>query len=124
MYKGVSGNAQRGRDKITLGDIAAAGLPEVQTDEQKRSNLVRVLKSIDQQLSSCADLRERRKLGARKHALQQEINAIRPKRRCKAANDFFIDAARDLLPKATFQLILHEAAQRALKTEGADDGAR
>ena len=111
MYKVAQQRHQTAKDRGRPVDWVNG--TEIQSDEDRRRNLVRVVQSIDRQLEGVLDKKKRKELGRRKNELTQEISAIRPKRKAPNAAQHFIDAAREVLPRATFQLVMSRAAERS-----------
>jgi len=50
MYKINSEGMQRRRERLTLGDIAQAGAPEVMSDAQKLRNLKDAINRLDERI--------------------------------------------------------------------------
>jgi len=83
------------------------------TDEQLRENLVLKLKMAKEHiklLPKKSDLRKR--LGQEIQDIQNEIRAIRPKRKAPGAASYFVDVAREVLSEWQFGLIMAKAAER------------
>jgi hypothetical protein len=111
MYKIASENAQRGRERIADWTVLAHG-NETQTDEDKRRNLVRCVQRLLEEHKTCTNRAERGALGQKIQELQNAINAMRPKRKMPGVEQYFIDAAREMLPKAMFNLVMNRAVSK------------
>lgn len=113
MYKVASENAQRAASRGRFADWVAGG-EENLTPEQLRENLVSRWKVVNDRLKKGTLTREERKsLGSEQWDLQQRISAIRPKARRPDAAQHFIDAARDILPREMFRLVMSRAVRLA-----------
>lgn len=113
MYKGASENAQSAVSRGRLADWVTEGAENL-TPEQMRENLVSRWKVVNARLNNGAITKaERKALGLEQCDLQRKISEIRPKARRPDAAQHFIEAARDILPKATFRLVMDRAVKLA-----------
>lgn len=110
MYKIASDNAQRAVSRQTLSELAHG--EQDLSPEDERGNLVAQLKAL--QAKNAAETRPWRKkaLGKEIFELTERIRKIRPKAKCKGVDQFFIDAARDVLAKGQFDAVMKVAVNR------------
>lgn len=116
MYKIASDLAQRRARQLWLADIGGPTFQAL-TAEQQRDSLVAKLKGIDTQIAKHEPKSEwRLALGQIKCELQEQIHALRPKRKSDKLKDVhhrFIEVAKERLHKLEYQRIMDEATQRA-----------
>lgn len=81
------------------------------TPEQERANLVKKLNALKAELPNYSKKSWHRKnIGIEIQKLQDKIHNIRPSLKAPNADRFFIEAAKELLTKSMFSLILHKAS--------------
>lgn len=112
MYKTNSANMQGRATRLTL--ARAAGPEEIQTPEQQRENLKRVLRSKEIERKAETNPARWRRLGLEINDLCRQISALRPKKHgAPDTPQLFIDAAREILSVGQFRLIMDIATKRA-----------
>lgn len=101
---------------VVTGQNGCSGLSL--SDEQIRENLVKKAKLLENQILSLPKNHPRRKsLGKEKADLCLQINAIRAKKRAKGVENYFINAAREKLPKYVFDGIMSLAVTMLKRKE-------
>lgn len=86
------------------------------TDEQKRENLVAVAKALDKKIISLPKKsKERKLLGLKRKSINDKINSLRPAKKCKGIDGFFIDIARSELTAFQFSSMMGKAAEKLKK---------
>ena len=94
--------------------------PEL-TPEQKRENLLPLLAKLERAIATAKTPEDRKKFGLMKSRVQEEIRALRPKLAYpRDFGNFFMDAAKDILPAATFAIIRNEAVRLMKRPTGED----
>lgn len=122
MYKTASKSRQRGIDRGRLADWINGD--EQMTDGDLYKSHLRAMDGIEQDILACVDKAKRKALGRRKFELQQEVHRLRSllqmKRRVENGGipHYFVDAARAILSRGQFQLIL-DMAKRNYDEEAA-----
>lgn len=111
MYKVASRLQQGARERILPRHIPAADVDL--TPEQKRQNLVSIVKQLNVELAAGVNKKRRAEIGARLHELNQEIHALRAKPKVIGIEQAFIDEAREQLSSIQFGRIMRAAAIRA-----------
>jgi len=111
MYKGANQNAQDAARRVKLSDLER-GAPSL-TDEDRRGALVAKWKQLNA-LVCAGNLRpqKRKEIGKEMCAIQEAISAIRPKKKCPGAADYFVDVVRESVTGAQFKIWLAEASRR------------
>jgi hypothetical protein len=108
VYKGTHQNRQHRVDFIAPADLASG--VETMTPEQTRQCLVDRLKQVEKEILSTTDKARKKELGLLKFDLQTQASAIRPKLRgSRALEHFIIEAAKERMTPALWNLILNEA---------------
>ena len=103
--------------------IAAKGTtdnPEL-TVAQKRENLLPMLGKLERAIANAKTPEDRKRFGQMKLMIQNEISKLRPS--VKYPRDFanfFMDAAKEILPAATFIMIRNEAT-RTMQSKNKDE---
>ena len=88
------------------------------SDEQLRENLVIKAKQLQSALILFPkNSKERKLLGLEKSKIEKKINSIRPKRTAKGVDQYFIDAARDLLTRTQFNTLMNLAVKKLKESE-------
>jgi len=83
------------------------------TDEQRRDNLKAHLFSLRSQLDSLPKFsKDRKELGIRIHEIQNEMHAIRPKRRCPGIEKYILDILREEMTKFEWNRLMERARKR------------
>ena len=113
-YIGASEFEQRRGRQIFLRDLIGIKDFEELSPAEQRENLVRVRKQLDIQLAAEPKKSERRKeIGLQMQEINRAINELRPKMKGgREVRDHFIDAARSLLTRHQYQMIMDEASRR------------
>lgn len=118
MYKRQSEINQARNNRAT--DMSHVCEEETLTDEQKRENLVLLMKKMNEEMKVCTS-RRAKELGKLIHETGQQIHALRPKKKAPGVERFFIDAAREILTKAQFDIVMGRAV--CLLDESKNKGA-
>ncbi len=124
MYKGTHRNLQRRSDGLTPKNLMSGD--QDLTPEQMRQNLVAAKKRVVEELASLPKgSPRRRELGAKGKALDDQINAIRAKRKGpRSVESHFISVAKEMLTRFQYGQIMDEATRRAEAEEArAAEGA-
>lgn len=80
------------------------------SNEQLRENLVRQWQVLYDDIKNHHKKSQKRKeIGRSMHIIQNKINAIRPARKAKGVEHYFIDAARINLTKPQFDILMKNA---------------
>jgi hypothetical protein len=83
--------------------------------KQQRENLIGTINRIETLLKLPITPDQREQLGQRKQAVQKALSELRSQMKQPPSVPLaFLDAARELLPKATFQMLWEIAHRRAL----------
>lgn len=78
--------------------------------EAQRDALVRHLKALEARILTLPKgSAERRELGTQKLEVQNQIGELRAKCRTPGAGQYFIDAAKEILPKPQFDAVMRRA---------------
>lgn len=89
------------------------------SQEEQRGSLVAVLKGLLSELEVAKlgrDPHRVKQLGRRIYELNNQINAMRPKRRSShLIGDYFVDVCREQMTKPQFNLVMDEACERYRK---------
>lgn len=119
MYKVATDLSQRRGRQLWLADLKARVDWDSLPDVEKRANLVAAKNALHKTILTLSKIDPRRsEIGQQMHLLDEEIHAIRPK--IKGPKDvpfYFIEVARERLPKPQFTIWMHEASIRALREE-------
>ena len=102
---------QGSRERILPRHVPAS--PVELTPEQKRQNLVSILKQLNAELAAGPTKDRRKEIGARIHELGQQIHELRAKPRTPGVEQAFIDEAREQLTPLQFKRIMRAAVIRA-----------
>lgn len=82
------------------------------SDEKLRENLVKNWKHLRNSLVQYPkNSRKRKQIGLELLDLQDRIHEIRPKKKAPGVENYFINAARDILTKAQFNIIMSRAVK-------------
>ncbi len=117
MYKGASALNQSRHDRQVVVDaMVAGGRNEIQTAREELASVQVALKNAERRIVTLSKKSaERAALGQRIHELHGRARELKGKlfgqrkRPGDSLGPYFINAARDRLPKVTFDLILKEA---------------
>jgi len=114
MYKIASQNLQHAARPKKVPTFARGENFEI-TPEEERDSLKSRIKQVETELLQLPRGDKRRvELGLLKHNLQNRINEIRPKATGpRDLKDYFIDVAREMLPRYTFNALITESTRRA-----------
>lgn len=122
MYKIASETAQAARDRLKIADLARAGLPEIQTAQDKHRNLKRRAQQLDEQIKHIRDTRPAngkrllKELGAIKKDVMDEICSIKPRaQKLRNVAEHFVFVARERLSPPVFEIWFREAEKSAAK---------
>lgn len=108
MYKIAHDKAQAGRDRLTMADIVHSGMPEVQSWQERRQNLVRAAQRLELEIKCEIDKKRRKELGLQRLLVQNELAVLKKEPKKPPMRDyphFFVDAARATLPREMFVAI-------------------
>ena len=94
---------------------------KLSAEMERRANLVNEVQSYQKQLNERLSQEARRTIGVRMLDIQTEINAIGPIRKVPSLADYFIQAAKSVLAKPVFKLVIDEAAARMRVANGQAD---
>jgi len=87
-------------------------------NEQLRENLVLQLNRLKQKILLLDKKSlERKTIGQEMQVLQNKINEIRPAKKAKGVDNYFIDAAREILTPPHFNLLMGKAVAMMKKGE-------
>ena len=109
MYKVASEKAQRKAERITMRDAASGDEPLA--DEYRLEMLREELRKVDAAIVlTHPKSTERKTLGARKRVLADEVKALRSEvKKYPGLGPVFIDVARRILPRETYDQLEAEA---------------
>lgn len=114
MYKIASEKSQRRLDRGSV-NVALAASQHI-PDAERLLNLKAALGALDLEILACTDLAQRKVLGARKRAwadesaaLKLKLHGVQKKPRNRNLSDFFVEAAKDRLPKHMIEMLFRDA---------------
>lgn len=102
---------------MVTGASEDSGVAEDSRSEKHR-NLIRLLKQCDRSITATDDPQKKKTLGQHRQKIQNAIKEEKknsPKRSTNAT--LFMDSAKDLLPRAMFEIIHREAIRRFMKQD-------
>ena len=114
MYKNNSQNMQK-VSKIKTGELCK--WDDDQTTDEIRTNLVRAVQQVDEQIKDSLIKANRKQLGLKKFALQQELTALKKVPKLKNIESYFMDAASMALDSDKFNEIKNAAYDMAISEQ-------
>lgn len=115
MYKKIS-KLNQARLRRPVGELLPSYFEDLNT-EDKRNCLKSVMLSVEQDLLNERDKYRKIELGRIKFDLQEKMRLLRPRKKAPGVENYFIDAARDILTKSMFNLIMDKAVLKLKENE-------